>query len=161
MAPSDAGGVDVGNVSGYVKDYIKAGYSATAALADFRDAGGAIRDSRWYALYGQVTDTIAREPSFLALDPYALPDPSEYGTWAMGRGGQFATQIQLQLIDRGSGLITTQLATYVTDMPHTPVEAQMWAQDTFGDPDAEADYGVTVMGATATKIWTTVPYGEQ
>lgn len=161
MAADPAGGTDVGNVSGYVKEYIKAGYSATAALAEFRDAGGAIRDSRWYSLYGQITDTIAREPAFLALDPYTLPDASEYGTWAMGAGGQYATQVKIQLLDRDDGTITTQLATYVTDEPHTPIEAQMWAMDTFGDADAEADYGVTVMGATASAVWTTVPYGEQ
>lgn len=159
--PNAGDPVDVGNVSGYVRDLIGGGYNATQGLAAFREAGGAIRDSRWYSLYGQITDTIAREPSFLALNPYQIPDPSEYGVWAMGRGGQYATQVQLQIVDRATGLLTTQLATYVSDSPHTPIEAQMWAMDTFGADDAESDYGVTVMGATATKVWTTVPYGEQ
>lgn len=153
--------IDVGNVSGYIKDLLGGGYSATAGLEAFRQAGGAIRDSRWFSLYGQIADTIAREPSFLALNPYNVPDASEYGTWAMGRGGQYATQVAIQLVDRGTGLYTTQLATYVSDEPHTPVEAQAWAIDQFGTPEAETDYGVTVMGATATKVWQTVPYGEQ
>lgn len=159
--PSDDPPIDLGNVSGYVRDYIEQGYTATEALSDFREQGGAIRDSRWYSLYGQITDTIAREPSFLALDPYSIPDASEYGTWAMGNGGQYATQVSIQLVDRDTGLLTTQLATYVSDDPHEPIEAQDWAMDTFGDDDLEADYGVTVLGATATKVWMTVPYGSQ
>lgn len=161
MAPDGGEGVNIGNVSGYIRDFITQGVNATQALRQFRDDGGAIRDSRWYALYGQITDTIAREPAFLALNPYALPDASEYGTWAMGRGGQYATQVQLQLLDKQDGTKSTQLATYVTDAPHTPIEAEQWAQDTFGDADSEADYGVLVQGAIATKIWVTVPYGEQ
>src|ERR1700693_5761136 len=132
---------NVGNVSGYIRDMVGQGLSATEALAQYREFGGAIRDSRWYALYGQVTDTVAREPEFLAVNPYVLPDSSQYGTWAMGRGGQYATQVQIQLVDRGTGLITTQLSTYVTDVPHTGIEAEAWAQDQFGNAESEADYG--------------------
>lgn len=158
-----AGGppVDVGNVSGFIRDLVAEGIPATQGLAMLRESGGAIRDSRWYSLYGQVRDTIAREPSFLAINPYQLPGASDYGTWAMGRGGQYATQVGVTLLDRGTGLLTTQLATYVSDTPHTGVEAEQWAQDQFGTADAQTDYGVTVMGATAQKYWQTVPYGAQ
>lgn len=161
MAVDGGDGVDVGNISGYVKDLIQGGFSATAGLAAFREAGGAVRDSRWYSLYGQITDTIAREPAFLALNPYALPDVADYGTWAMGRGGQYATQVQLQLLDRGTGLMTTAIADYVTDDPHTPAEAQLAVMDQWSDPEAMSTYGVTVLGAIATKVWKTVPYGTQ
>lgn len=153
--------VDLGNITGWVRDLIQAGYNATDALAEFRSYGGAVRDSRWYGLYGQVTDAIAREPGFLALNPYALPDASDYGTFAMGRGGQYATSVQIQIVDRDTGLFLTQKATYITDEPHTPAEAEQWAVDTFGDADAEADYGKTVLGATATAVYLTVPYGSQ
>lgn len=159
--PSGEPPIDTGNISGWVKDYVVNGWNSTDALADFRANGGAVRDSRWSSLYGQITDTVAREPSFLALDPYAVPDASEYGEWAMGRGGQYATQVAIQLVDRDTGDLTTQLATYVSDDAHTPIEAQQWAIDTFGTGDAQADYGVTVMGATATKVWQTVPWGTQ
>jgi hypothetical protein len=158
--PNEPVPVDVGNVSGYVRDYIAAGLKPTEALREFRAAGGAIQDSRWFSLYGQITDTIARQPSFLALNPYVLPSPSEYGTWATGRGGQYATQVSIQLRDRDTGLYTTQLATYFSNDPHEPAEAEQWAMDTFGASESEADYGVTVMGATATAVWQTVPYGS-
>jgi hypothetical protein len=153
--------VDVGNISGFQRDLIEGGVNATQGLAIFREAGGAIRDSRWFALYGQVADTIAREPAFLAINPYQLPDSSDYGTWAMGKGGQYATQVAIDVLDRGTGLYTTQLATYVTDVPHTGVEAEAWAQDQFGQPDAQNAYGVTVMGAMAKAYWVTVPWGAQ
>lgn len=156
MAGGGEGGI--GNVSGFIRDLIGEGHSATAALGIFRDAGGSIRDSRWFTLYGQVTDAIAREPAFAALNPYTLPDASEYGTWAMGRGGQYATSVRISLIDRGTGLATFQRASYITDTPHTPAEATEWAMDTFGDADAEADYGVTVLGAIASAVYATVPY---
>jgi hypothetical protein len=152
---------NVGNISGFIRDVQEAGIGATEGLAMLREAGGAIRDSRWFALYGQVADTIAREPAFLALNPYQVPDASELGTWAMGGGNEYATQVAMQMLDRGTGLLTTQLATYVSDVPHTGVEAEAWAMDQFGDPQAESQYGTTVMGAMAVKYWKTVPYGTQ
>ena len=159
--PDELPPVNIGNVSGAVRDYLTQGWSARASLADFRTNGGAIRDSRWYALFGQVRDTIAREPEFLALNPYVVPSPDQYGTWAMGQGGQYATQVRIQLLDRATGLLVDQLATYVSGEPHAPIEAEQWARDTFGENDLQTAYGVTVMGATATKIWQTVPYGSQ
>jgi hypothetical protein len=159
--PSSEPPANIGNVSGFIRDLVESGQSATQALNTFRGAGGAIRDSRWYALYGQVTDAIAREPQFLAVNPYALPSPSEYGTWAMGSGGQYATTVEVQLLDRGTGLTVTQLYSHITNEPHTGIEAEQAAEDQFGQPEGEGDYGVTYMGAIAKAYYQTVPYGAQ
>jgi hypothetical protein len=153
--------VNVGNVAGYIRDMIGQGLTATDALAAFRRDEGAIRDSRWYALYGQITDTVARYPEFLAINPYVLPDSSQYGTWAMGSGNKYATTVEMQLIDRGTGLLTTQLRSYVTDVPHTGIEAEANIAQDFVDNNAEQDYGVTLLGTNATAYYQTVPYGSQ
>lgn len=158
--PNDFGPYDTGNPSGFIKQLILGGYKAREGLGVFREAGGQIRDSRWYSLYGNIDDSIRRAPDHLALDPNQLPGPNDYGVWAMGRGGQYATQVKVQILDRDTGLWTERQHTYVTDLPHTPAEAEADAIDMFGDPDAEAAYGETVMGATTTNVWRTTAYGS-
>lgn len=157
--PPETEGVEVGNPAGYIRGLIGEGYSARAGLEAFRGEGGAIRDSRWYALYGQVSDTLARQSEVAGLDPNVIPGPGDYGEWEMGRGGQYATQVSVHVIDRETDLWTTRQYTYVTSDPHTPAEAEAAAMDEFGDPDVESEYGETVYGAIANGLWITRPYG--
>lgn len=158
MPAGDSFGPD--NPAGFIKALINEGEGPTAGLRIYRDAGGAINDSRWFSLYGQVADTIAREPAVLGLDPFMLPTISDYGEpWAMGKGGQFATQVEVQIVDRDTGLWFTKQHTYITDVAHTPAEAEADAFAMFGDPDTESEYGETVMGALAIHLWQTTPFG--
>lgn len=152
-------GFDTGNPAGFVRGLIAEGESATSGLSIFREAGGEIRDSRWYALYSNVNDTLARESQAVALDPFTVPGPTDYAEWEAGRGGQYATQVEIQIVDRDTGLWFTKLHTYITDEPHTPAEAEADAFDVFGDPDIQNDYGETVMGALATSVFLTTPFG--
>src|SRR5437899_2882582 len=99
------------------------GTSARGALAELRELGGTSADRKWFELYGQVADTLARTADTAALDPTMLPLPSDYGTWSMGRGGQYATQVNVTYIDEETGLRSTSPYTHVTDEPHTPEEA--------------------------------------
>lgn len=148
------------NPAGFIRGLINEGEGPTAGLGLFREAGGRINDSRWFSLYGQVNDTIDREPGVLGMDPFTLPSMSDYGEpWAAGKGGQFATQVEVQIVDRDTGLWITKQHTYITDEPHTPAEAEADAFDVFGDPDTENEYGETVMGAIAIHLWTTTAYG--
>lgn len=145
-----------GNPAGFIKGLIGDEVGPTAGLRAFREAGGEIQDSRWFDLYGQVSDTLAREPGVLAFEPGALPGPSDYGVWSVkGPGGQYATQVEVQIRDRDTGNWYTKQHTYITDDPHTPEEAEADAFDMFGDPDTENDYGETVMGALAVHLWRT------
>jgi hypothetical protein len=149
------------NPAGFIRGLLAAGEGPTAGLRIFRDAGGAINDSRWFNLYSQVNDTAQREPGILGMDPFTLPSTGDYGDpWVMGRGGQFATQVEIQVVDRDTNLWFTKQHTYITDEPHTPAEAEADAFDTFGDPDVENEYGEVVMGAIAVHMWTTTPYGD-
>lgn len=147
-----------GNPSGYIRSLIQSDVGPTEGLRNFRDAGGSIQDSRWFDLYHQVDATLADNPTALGLDPLSLPGPGDYTTWALGRGGQYMTQVEVQVRDRDTGFFLTKQYTYVTDQPHTAAEAEDDAFDLFGDPDTENAYGETVMGAIAVTFAQTVPY---
>lgn len=149
-----------GNPSGFIRGLLAEGEGPTAGLQIYRDAGGAIQDSRWFSLYSQVANTAADLPESLALDPYSLPAGSDYETWSLGRGGQFMSQVELQIYDRDTGEILSRQYTYVTDDPHTAAEAEADAFDLFGDPETQNDYGETVLGAITTTMATTVAYGS-
>lgn len=147
-----------GNPAGYIRGLLSEGIGPTAGLRAFREAGGAIQDGRWFDLYGVVGDTAARVPASLALDPYNVPGPADFENWRMGKGGQYATQVEVTVRDRDTGDYFTKQHTYITDQPHTPAEAESDAFDVFGDPDSESTYGETVLGALAVNFYTTTPY---
>jgi len=148
-----------GNPSGFIRALQAEGEGPTAGLRIFRDAGGKIQDSRWFDLYRQVADTLARIPQSLGLDPYSVPGPGEYTQWSLGRGNQFMSRVEVKVLDRDTGDYYTKWHTYVTDEPHTMVEAEDDAFAMFGDPDTENAYGETVMGALTVTMAKTVPYG--
>lgn len=146
------------NPSGYIASLISAGEGPTAGLRIFRDDGGHIQDSRWFQLYGQVAQSIANEPNVLGLDPYSVPGPSDYNSFASGQGGRYVTTLDIQMIDRGTGLWFTQKAQYWTNDPHSPAEAMAWAMANYADVDSQDTYEVTVMGALAVNVSVTTPF---
>lgn len=160
MPSENVGDPSNGNPAGFIRGLISEGERPTAGLDIYREAGGHIQDSRWFSLYQQVASTYADRPAQLGLDPYSIPAGSDYETWALGRGGQYATQVQIQVVDRDTGDWLTKQHTYVTDLPHTAAEAEEDAFAMFGDPDTENQYGETVMGALAVTFAQTVPYGS-
>lgn len=149
-----------GNPSGYIRGLLSEEIGPTAGLAAFREAGGAIQDSRWFALYSQVASTQSNLPESLALDPYSTPGAGDYEEWALGKGRQYMSQVELQIYDRDTGEILSRQYTYVTDEPHTAIEAEQDAFDLFGDPETQNDYGETVLGALTTTMARTVAYGS-
>jgi len=134
--------------------------SANAALNAFREAGGAMRRQTWYRLYGQTADTLARSPESSALEPGAIPNAEQLGTWAMGAGGQYATQVNVLFRDRNSGVVGVAPYTYVSDDPHTPDEAIAAGIDLYSDDEAAARYDQQILGGVATNVWQTVPFGS-
>jgi hypothetical protein len=164
MADEFAPGVNVGNPSGFIAGKINDGVTSTAALRDFRQAGGAMRTQTWYRLYGEVTDALARAPQAASLDPYQLPDPSAYATWAMGPGGQYVTSVTVQFRDKDTGALGSKQYLYKTDEPHTPAEAQAAAFDEYSDPDNIAPggsgEGQIPIGTMTKNIYVTVPWNQ-
>lgn len=155
----DNEGLSTGNPAGFIRGLIQEGEGPTAGLSIYREAGGAIQDSRWFELYGQVANTVGDRPEMLGLDPFLPPNPGEYETWALGRGDQFMTQVDVLVFDKDIGSWLTMPATYVTDEPHSAEEAESWAWDNFDPNNTGSDINQTMYGAIATTFASTVPYG--
>jgi hypothetical protein len=158
VATGDVGDPSNGNPAGFIRGLLNEGETPTAGLAIYREAGGHIQDSRWFAMYRQVADTYADRPAMLGLDPFSLPGPEQYVEWRMGQGGQYATQVQIQILDRDTGDWLTKQFTYVTDQPHTAAEAERDAWDQFDPLNTGADYNEVMMGAVAVTFAQTIPY---
>ena len=153
------GGFDLGNPSSFIRGLIEEGTGKAEGLDLFRSFGGEIRDSRWSALYDQVLNVVDQAPEVLGRDPFALPGPNDYETLEAGTGGRFVTDVSVQMVDRDTGLYMTRQYSHWTIDPHTPAEAEAAAFDVFGDEDVQESYGETMMGAVATSIYFTTPFG--
>lgn len=147
-----------GNPAGFIAYNVSIGTSARQALSDWRDLGGTAGDAAWYRMYGQITDTLLRTEAQAALDPSTLPSASDYGEWAMGQGGQYASQVKVIVTDTETGEQTLLDYTHVTDEPHTIDEAIAYAEADYGDADTLDAYGQELQGAFVTHIWTTTPW---
>lgn len=151
-------GINLGNPAGFMASKVMEGSSANQALRDWREAGGSFTRQDWLRGYANVRETLANSPTIGAIDPTAIPDAQQYGEWAMGRGGQFATQVQMQVLDRGSGVVGTAPFTYITDEPHTPEDAIAAGIDLYTNDEAAQRYGQRVLGGLPSAMWQTVPY---
>lgn len=155
--PADEG-VNVGNPAGFIADRIREGVNANRALQEFQGAGGGMRRQSWYRLYGEVRDSIARSPEASSLDPGATPTGAQYGTWAMGRGGQFATQVNIMFRDKASGVVGSAPYTHISDEEHTPDEAIAAGIDLYSNDDAASRYDQQILGGIVTNVWQTIPF---
>jgi hypothetical protein len=151
-------GTPVGNPAGYMADAWERGLSGRAALQEFRDAGGAMRDSYFRELYAQVGDSLTRRGSIGDVGMYDIPDPNQYSTWSMGKGGQFATQVEVSFRDKDTGIFGTKDFTYVTDEAHTKFEAESAAWDEYADPDNADEYDQVAQGTRTINMYQTVAW---
>lgn len=158
MAGYDDPNISNGNPAGFIRGLLNEGENQTNGLDIYRGAGGHIQDARWARLYQQVASTYADRPAALGIDPFSIPAAGDYETWNFGKGGQFATQVQIQMYDRDLGQYVTRQYTHVTNVPHTGVEAEQAAADQFDPENTGADYNEIFDGAVAVTYATTIPY---
>lgn len=151
----------VGNPAGYMAQAIDQGWSATQALVTYRADGGRFGNDAWFQQYGQVAASLANAPAAAGLDPYLIPDANQYSTWALGRGGEYATQVQVQVVDTDTGVSGTINYTYKTSEPHTPIEAMQAAIAAYGDDETLGKYAQTIQGSFASNVYMTVPYSNK
>ena len=104
--------------------------SGRAALAAFREAGGAIADARWYASYGETLAAIGNREVVTGVPADTVPNSSDFTTWNGVPEGKYGYAVNLQVEDsyvdeRG---ITRYTSTYeptmvISETPLTPSEA--------------------------------------
>lgn len=160
MADEFTPGVNIGNPVGYIADYISQGIGPTAALRDFREQGGAIGNDTWFNLYGEVNANTINASEVQSLDPFLLPNPNAYSTWALGRSeGEYISTVKVYSRDVGSTETGTTTLYYKTSTPHTPAEAIANASQDFIDNQdaAEGGYGQVFVGAAIDNMYVTTP----
>lgn len=150
--------INIGNRAGYVAELLRQGESANSILRTLQENGAGMQRQAGLRLVAQVRDTLQRQPEIEGLPGNQIPDAAQYGTWAMGRGGQYATNVAVFSQERESGASIKSFYTHVTNDPHTPEEAANAAVESFTDDDAESRYGQRVVGALPGAMWQTVPY---
>lgn len=150
--------INVGNRAGYVAQLLQEGNSANSILRTLSEAGAGMQRQAGLRLVAQVRDTLQRAPQTVALPGNQLPDASQYGTWAMGRGGQYATNVAVYLQDRETGESIRAFFTHVTNDPHTPEEAANAAIASFTDSGGDDRYNQRVAGALPGNMWRTVAF---
>jgi hypothetical protein len=139
---------ELGNVAGLARALQEQGLSARGGLAAFRSAGGRIRDARWFSVWGEVAQAADRSAMLGLVDHDAAIPAEALGTWAAGREGQYATQVQVFVRDRGGDVVYSVQYTHVTDEPHTLGAATNAAIDLYSDNQAQ--YEQDVLGAVPT-----------
>lgn len=152
--------INIGNRAGYVAELLRQGESANSILRTLSENGAGIQRQAGLRLVAQVRGTLERGSTTQGLTPNQIPDSRDYGTWAMGRGGQYATNVAVYLQDREDGSSLTQFYTHVTNEPHTPEEAALAAMDSFDNSDEENEYNQRVVGALPGAMWQTVPFNS-
>lgn len=155
-------GPSTGNIAGFIKGLIDEGVGPTEGRQLYRDAGGTVSNGAWSRLYGETYDALQRSTTAGSLELDQLPDPSQYATWSMGKGGKYATQVNLFSRDTGTNDITPHNYTYITSSPHTPQEAIDEAWSIFFNPETldinGTGAGQVPLGATIQNVYQTVPY---
>lgn len=149
---------DLGNIAGYVKDLVESGFSSNQAYQAFVGDGGGIAESTFNRLYGFVSDSIARNDTWAALNPYQVPEPGDFGEVAMGGGGSFYATVEVIVRDRETGQLMTTWGGYHSADPFAPIEAASSVIADYGDPDAQSRYGVQVIGFGQVNMYNTVPW---
>lgn len=160
MAAGDGGdGINIGNRAGYIGGLIREGFSANKILRTLSESGAGIQRSAGLKLISQVRESLDKAPGIASLPGSSLPSAEQYGTWAMGRGGQYATNVAVYSIDKETGQSIKSFYTHVSNEPHTPEEAAQAGIDLYTNDDAAQRYGQRVTGALPGMMWQTVPFG--
>lgn len=142
-------GVKVGNVAGFVSRAQSEGLSARAGLREFREAGGAIRDARWFKSWGEVAASKAGQVDVGGVPLDHLPPREAISQWSAGRPGQYATQVRVVVREAGTDEFSIRQFTHVTQGPHSGQDAIDTAVDTYAsgeDPYQDVVTGAFVSG---------------
>lgn len=144
-----------GNPVSYIAEAQGLGWTQSETLRTFRADGAEMATQTFGRLWHEIADSSARQSDAASLDPMALPGPNDYATWTMGKGGEYATSVNVLFRDVDTGLIGTKQFLYKTADPHTPAEAQQAAWDEFSDPDNEQLYGQVALGVSTRNVFQT------
>lgn len=96
LLPEEAG-IEVGGLAAFQTRQVEAGLSGRSALAEFREAGGRIADSTWFASYGETRNSLAIRDTLGSVDMTAFPNVDQITPWSGVKEGQYAYSVNVQV----------------------------------------------------------------
>lgn len=127
--------VGPGPLVGFINEAIAQDLSATAALKQFREAGGAINNEAFYQTYGALRNAASTELRLAGLNPDAVVPGYAMTQWAAGDQGTFSSFVQAYFRVPGQHSYEQRFFIYSSDQAPTIAEAQDAAEAFFTRPD--------------------------
>lgn len=93
---------------GWVAAGIREGLSATAALRDFRSAGGSLRDAVWYKLYAEQKTAVGSIINEVTAPLAAVPSAHEILPMTTKRATGYLQTIDVYTRIKGTDVVTTK-----------------------------------------------------
>jgi len=117
----------------YIQQGVGLGMSATAALIEYRDGGGKIRNADWFSLFKQVFSYLGVRDNIKKIPmTYTVPDtmfePVDYDFRE-----QFVMQMKVRGYSKELGQYVTRWVTTESDKPITKREWTYGAERTMSD----------------------------
>lgn len=140
---------------GLIQSYIGQGISATEGLRQYREAGGQIRDQRWYRAWGEMSAEIATRDSVMAAPLNRAPRPEERVQVQSNKPGGYLYRGGVVAFDIESGDIQLKAGSVRSQTLMTYAQAQEAIFDQLANNAAQ--YGLSVIGSFITAVRELVP----
>ena len=135
---------------------VQEGLSASAALRDFRAAGGHVADSTWYKVYGEVAAQISLREGIYDEPQNLRPVASEIQQWTTVRATGYVQQVEVLVRDRGTGEIISVPYSSMGKTLRSRRAVIAEALDVYSDENAEK-YNQQILGAVYTGTYAASP----
>lgn len=154
-----AGGANIGGFAGFIAKQIIKGVGPTAALAEFRAAGGAVRTQRWFQVFKETADAVARANEFANLSGHLRPADSMFSEWSTRRPGLYGYQIQIVTRDMDTGETILREHTQFYDRKVSPNKAIADSLNDLSEEDGTIGTQATekIEGAFLKGLYRTIP----
>lgn len=137
----------------FIREMVSAGKSATAGLAEFRQAGGSIRTQRWYAAFGELQHELNTRPRVVEAPLNRRPVAEEITRVTSSRPNAFNYRHGVIVYNNETGMRETMPVIVRSKTLITYGEAQQQAMQTILD----TGYDLQVVGAFTTAVSQLVP----
>lgn len=150
---------NVGNIAGFIAEAILGGNQPTETLAAFREAGGRIRDSRWFQLWKDVTSTVNAKADIMSLPQNRRPADDMFSPWATKKPGMFGYQLSIFTRDRDIGVTVIRQHTIFYDSKVSLAKAINDSLEEVKNDDGTigTELNEVIEGAKVTALYFTVP----
>ena len=144
---------------GIIERLVKEGTNATQGLQQYRQAGGRIRDSRWFQAFGELQAELSRKDMVRAAPINRLPTGEEISKITAKKHGAYVYRGAVMVVERDTDQIVSlpasvrsrKLITYKTAI------SMMQTQIT----DTGSPPGMTVIGAYVSGVRELVPETDE